>query len=87
MFQYVNPKAWMLAGTIASAFIIGSDNIYMDAAVAVATHGLISFPCVISWVLFGTVIGRLLKADKARKFFNFSMAGLLVLTTYFILFG
>ena len=87
MFQYVNPKAWMMAGTIASAFVVDGGNIYFNAAIAVGVHGLISFPCVISWVLFGTLIGRYLNKPVARKIFNFFMAGLLVLTTWFIIAG
>ena len=87
MFQYVNPKAWMMAGTIASTFIVGNGNIYLDAAFAVGAHGLVSFPCVISWVLFGSLIGKFLNNPQLRKIFNFSMAGLLVLTTWFIFAG
>jgi threonine/homoserine/homoserine lactone efflux protein len=87
MFQYVNPKAWMMAGTIASAFIIQGDNVYINAALAVGTHALVSFPCILTWVLFGTLIRRYLKSETHRKIFNYFMAGLLLLTTWFILMG
>jgi threonine/homoserine/homoserine lactone efflux protein len=38
------------------------------------------FASVVFWAGFGTVIGRLLHNPRARRVFNRSMAGLLVLS-------
>jgi threonine/homoserine/homoserine lactone efflux protein len=80
LFTWMNPKAWVSALGAAAAFTtIGGDLLWESAVIAAV---LAAF-CLISaaaWAGFGTVIGRYLASPRARRTFNWSMAGLLALS-------
>ncbi|MCG8491740.1 MAG: LysE family translocator [Sneathiellales bacterium] len=85
LFQYINPKAWILASTIPSLFTSGSEITALDIAFLVGGHAAVSFPAVLVWVILGTQLRRLLSSPKSRKIFNAVMASLLVFTVIMIL--
>ena len=77
-FQWVNPKAWMIAvGAIATYTTLQGDVIEEVLLIAIV-FGFVTIPSVTIWTLFGTAIRRLLKSDRARTLFNWSMATLLM---------
>ncbi|MHA1567117.1 MAG: LysE family translocator [Alphaproteobacteria bacterium] len=77
-FQWVNPKAWILAvGAIATYSHVQGD-VVQEVALITAVMFVVAFPCAATWTAFGTGIGRLLKSNRARTLFNWSMAALLV---------
>ncbi len=77
-FQWVNPKVWIIAvGAIATYTSLQGDVMGEVVLIAVV-FGIVSIPAVTSWTFFGTAIRRLLKSDRARALFNWSMAALLV---------
>jgi threonine/homoserine/homoserine lactone efflux protein len=80
LFTWMNPKAWVSALGAAAAFTtVGGDLMWESAVIAAV---LAAF-CLISaalWAGFGTVIGRYLADPRARRAFNWSMAGLLALS-------
>jgi threonine/homoserine/homoserine lactone efflux protein len=80
LFTWMNPKAWVSALGAAAAFTtVGGDVLWESFVIAVV---LAAF-CLLSaaaWAGFGTVIGRYLANPRARIAFNWSMAGLLVLS-------
>lgn len=79
-FQWVNPKAWvMIIGAIASFISIDGDT-FTELGIMILVNLFVSLPLIFGWCLFGLAIGRILKSDRAFKIFNYSMAGLLVLT-------
>jgi threonine/homoserine/homoserine lactone efflux protein len=80
LFQVINPKGWVFAvGTLAAYTTVGGDVLWETSVIALvnAVTCLIS---VVIWAAFGTAIGRLLGNPRARLAFNWSMAGLLVLS-------
>ena len=80
LFQWVNAKAWVVAtGAIAAFTTTGSDFLSQNIMIA-ATFLLVSFPCVGVWLGFGSLLKNALKQPRSRLFFNYSMAGLLVLS-------
>lgn len=85
LFQYINPKAWMLCATIPSAFVTGSGITLVDVAYLVFGHGLVSLPAILFWVIAGTQLRRFLSTPASLKVFNYVMAILLVGTVYLIL--
>jgi len=85
LFQYINPKAWILASTIPAVFATGSEITPLDIALLVGGHAAVSFPAILVWVILGTQLRRLLSSVKSRKIFNTVMATLLVLTVAMIL--
>jgi len=80
IFQWVNPKAWMIAiGAIATFTSVGR-NVFLQVLLIAVVFCIVCFPCVSFWTFLGTNIRRLLTTDFYRKVFNFSMACLLVLS-------
>jgi threonine/homoserine/homoserine lactone efflux protein len=80
LFTWMNPKAWVsVLGTLAAYTTLGGDVLWETSVIAavLAAFCLIS---VVIWAGFGTVIGRFLANPRARIAFNWSMAGLLVLS-------
>lgn len=79
-FQWVNGKAWMMAtGALATFTTLGGDLV-AEVLVIALVFGLVCYPSVSIWTACGVAIGRLLATDRALRAFNWTMAGLLVLS-------
>lgn len=85
-FQWVNPKAWLITLGVVSAYVQPSQY-WSSLLVSVALIMVVNYPCISVWTLFGTVIGRWLHAPKARQWFNWGMASLLVLSLWPLMAG
>lgn len=78
LFQWINPKAWVVS--------IGAVLAYTSSSGAFATQvlliALIFFvcgaPCSLLWVLFGRYLRRFLARPNALRIFNITMSLLLV---------
>lgn len=84
-FQYANPKAWVMAITVMSAFATPQLSFVTRALLITLVVMLINLPCISAWALFGTAIGRFLRHPKVLISFNILMAGLLVGTIFLLL--
>ncbi|MEM8914899.1 MAG: LysE family translocator [Pseudomonadota bacterium] len=84
LFQWVNPKAWAMALTAVSVYA-PTQSLLAIAQVAVV-FGVINFPSVGSWTLLGQQMRRLLNNPVRLRLFNATMAILLVLSLYPVLF-
>lgn len=80
LFQWVNPKAWTMALTAISVY--ASDQTLYSVALVAFIFGAVNFPCIACWATLGIKIKRLLNNSIRLKIFNYSMAGLLVLSLY-----
>lgn len=85
MFQWVNPKAWLIAISTISIFTI-SDHYFNNAAIISVIYFLICIPCIGVWLLFGKFLQQILKKDGHRVWFNIVMALALVGSIGMILF-
>ncbi len=79
-FQYVNPKAWIMAATAASAFLPESQPLLIGAIYITAVFSVVNIPCISTWALAGSGIGRLLTNDRRRQVVN-AVLGLLLIGT------
>ncbi|MEO9612357.1 MAG: LysE family translocator [Nitratireductor sp.] len=80
-FQWVNPKAWVMAVT-AMVLYTNADSPFGSVLLVAAAFGLVNVPCVSSWAGFGVALRRFL-ADPARlKWFNIAMGLLLAATLW-----
>lgn len=80
-FQWVNPKAWVMAlGAVTTYAEPGRLN--ADVALIAATFVLINIPCAFAWTSSGVAIKRLLKRGQTLHRFNMVMAALLVISLY-----
>jgi threonine/homoserine/homoserine lactone efflux protein len=76
-FQWINPKAWVIAVSALTAYAVSED--YTRSVLIVAlVFGLVTLPCVAAWVLFGTAMRRILSNPRFVRPFNIAMALLLV---------
>lgn len=75
-FQWVNPKGWSMALSVMSIYATSSDmfSVLLIAFVFIC----INVPTVSFWTVAGKELQKRLKTPKHLKFFNYSMAGLLV---------
>ena len=85
LFQFANPKAWMMAVTAASTFLPGllptTSGDQMTATLAMALcFTLIGAPCIACWAILGAALRRWLQQGTRLRQFNIIMGLLLVMT-------
>tara|TARA_B100000674_G_scaffold77471_1_gene53924 strand:- start:116 stop:445 length:330 start_codon:yes stop_codon:yes gene_type:complete len=85
LFQFINPKAWSIAITVASGFFPSEENIIIGVAFVTITAAVICFPTISLWALFGSALRRFITDNKIKKIIEYLLAVLLVLTGLFIL--
>ncbi|MFC4625380.1 LysE family translocator [Daeguia caeni] len=77
LFQWVNPKAWVMAVTGLATYATHEDHNL--AVVLVSTvFALVNLPCVSSWAGFGTLLRKWLADPLRLAWFNRVMGVLLV---------
>jgi threonine/homoserine/homoserine lactone efflux protein len=80
-FQWVNPKAWIMAITACATYT--DQNHYAGSVLLVAViFALVTAPCSGAWVGFGAALQRWLGQSRNRTIFNTTMAVLLVASLY-----
>lgn len=80
LFQWVNPKAWAMALSALSAYAPG-DSLFAVLVVALIL-GLTCIPSGATWILLGQQLRRWLINSTRQRAFNWTMAGLLVLSIW-----
>jgi threonine/homoserine/homoserine lactone efflux protein len=80
-FQWVNPKAWVMALT-AMAIYTNAERPFLSVILVSATFALVNLPSVSVWVVFGVALRQLLSDPVRLKWFNIGMGTLLALTLW-----
>lgn len=84
-FQWVNPKAWTMALGAIALYAPGQE---IAAVLWVAlVFGLVNLPCVSSWTVMGLALKRALQNPVRLRYFNITMALLLVASLIPVLAG
>ena len=78
-FQWVNPKAWVMAVT-AMAIYADPENYLRSVWLIGIVFALVNLPSVSLWASFGSVLRNWLAVPVRLKWFNITMAVLLVLS-------
>lgn len=81
MFQWVNPKAWVMAVGIVATYT-PQQGFFGNLLIATLACIVINLPCVGLWVLFGSTLRRWLHKPGIVRGFNVVMALLLVASLY-----
>ena len=84
-FQWVNPKAWVMAVSAIAAYTTPADHTRSVLIVALA-FGIVNLPSVSVWALFGSAMSATLRDPARARVFNTVMAVLLVASLAPILF-
>ena len=85
LFQFINPKAWSIAITVASGFFPTEENIFIGVLFVTATAAVINLPTCSLWALFGSGLRKFVNNEKTKKLIEYLLAILLFLTGLFIL--
>ncbi len=80
LFQCINPKGWVFAVGAITAFTTAGGNMLMQTLIIAMVNATACLASVVIWAGFGTMLGQFLANSRARSAFNWTMAGLLVLS-------
>jgi threonine/homoserine/homoserine lactone efflux protein len=80
-FQWINPKAWVMALGAVTTYA-DPQHLLRDVALIAGVFVLINIPCSFSWTAFGLGIKRFLRHGWHLRVFNGIMAALLVTSLY-----
>ena len=80
-FQWVNPKAWVMAVTAMSAYLPARAQA-IDVVALALLFGVINLPCVACWAGGGAALRRFLQDPLRLRIFNISMALALLASLY-----
>jgi threonine/homoserine/homoserine lactone efflux protein len=81
LFQWVNPKAWVMAVTIMSAYVPPGAGLLQIAPLGLM-FAVLGFPCSSVWVGFGSALRSYLQEAFRMRVFNCTMAAALLLSLY-----
>lgn len=84
-FQWVNPKAWIMSLGAVTLYAPGQE--WLAVGWVAMVFVMVNFPSVSVWALAGVGLRRVLQRPKLLRAFNYSMAALLVLSLYPVVFG
>ena len=85
LFQFINPKAWTIAITVASGFFPTEENFLIAVMFITITAAVVCFPSICIWAIFGNSLRVFIKNEKTKKITEYILAILLVLTAITIL--
>ena len=81
LFQFVNPKAWVICITAVSLFYPVKENLLIGTLFMVIMSTIINIPSISIWAFGGSVIRRYLTNEKLKKIIEWLLAFLLVGTS------
>jgi threonine/homoserine/homoserine lactone efflux protein len=84
LFQFINPKAWVVALTAATAFFPSEESFLVATSFVVITAPFVCFPSICIWALFGASIKTIIKNSKTKKIVEYLLAALLLVTAIII---
>ena len=79
-FQWVNPKAWIMAITSISLFVTSAQNSIMLVLIVAFVYMLSGIISTNSWALGGVLLKKILTSAKMISIFNKTMAFFLVVS-------
>ena len=80
LFQWVNPKAWIMATGAVAAYTAAASDIYSQVLLIALVFFVVAFPCIGAWLFFGVWLKNVLKDSSHQRIFNTCMALLLVIS-------
>ena len=80
VFQFLNPKAWIMTITAATLFLPHELGVLAAGAYMLLIMVIMNMPCTAVWALFGSSLRRFLERPASRMGFNAAMAVALAAT-------
>jgi threonine/homoserine/homoserine lactone efflux protein len=86
VFQWVNPKAWLVSASAAGTFLTArAGSPVVQAASLAGLFVLAALPSCFPWLAFGAGVQRLLRTPRRLRVFNVAMGALLALSIVLII--
>lgn len=79
-FQWVNPKAWVMATTATSTLLDTDASVVAGAAALTFGFWLVNLPCIATWMFSGAYAARWIDDEKRVRLINRTLGILLALT-------
>jgi threonine/homoserine/homoserine lactone efflux protein len=77
-FQWVNGKGWVVALSAVTTYTGVQSSLLVQVLALAGIALVVTIASVTTWTLFGAMLRRYLHTEQRRKYFNYSMAALLV---------
>jgi threonine/homoserine/homoserine lactone efflux protein len=85
LFQWVNPKSWLVVASATGAFLNAhAEGAILQAVSFAALFVLAALPSGLVWLAFGASMHRLLPSPRAARAFNLAMGAALAASVGFI---
>jgi threonine/homoserine/homoserine lactone efflux protein len=85
VFQWVNPKSWLVAASTAGTFLHAeAGSAVVQSAFLGGLFFLAALPGCLVWLAFGASVHRILRDGRRLRMFNVTMASLLALSVLLI---
>jgi threonine/homoserine/homoserine lactone efflux protein len=79
-FQWVNGKGWVVALGAVTTYTVVNQTLPLQIVALASIALAITLVCVCCWSFFGALLRQFLHTEKRRRWFNYSMAALLVVS-------
>jgi threonine/homoserine/homoserine lactone efflux protein len=79
-FQWVNGKGWVVALSAVTTYTVVESSLMLQVIALSAIALVVTIGAVSTWTAFGALLRQYLHTDRRRRWFNYSMAGLLVVS-------
>lgn len=87
LFQWVNPKAWVMGIGAVSAFTVINLPMVSQVIIISLIYFLVGVPCIAFWLFGGVAVRRYLNNPRYLQIFNVTMGILLIASIILMLFG
>jgi threonine/homoserine/homoserine lactone efflux protein len=85
IFQWVNPKSWLVSASAAATFLHAeAGSSLVQAASLGAVFFVAALPSCLLWLAFGATVKRVLRNRRRRRLFNVAMGAALALSVVLI---
>lgn len=85
-FQWINPKAWLVAVSAVSTYFVAGESALFQSAIFTSVFFAAAVIACFLWLGFGSAVGRVLKDHpKYAQAFNIVMAMLLLSSIYLMI--
>ena len=84
LFQWANPKAWLVAVSAAGTYLQGGEQRFCQALALGALFVAASLPSCLLWLSVGASLQRLLRSERSARQFNMAMGLALAASVVFL---
>ena len=86
LFQFVNPKAWVICSTAVTLYYPKNENIIVGTLFMVIMSTIVNIPSISIWAYGGSIIRQYLNNQKLKKFIELVLAVMLIATAASVFF-